>query len=295
MYSFKQECKVYISNGIQKWKLEVYPDLNFSQTFNEQATSVKTLHDQNAVFEEATINSANPANFNFTVLLVNGTDFDIINGWLTTYTGNDEALLTYDIYVDTGVDIYKIRKGVLERATFIIARESLITVSINGSAAQLTHFGVSGAVIPGALQSRDSTLEPIISRLTSVELDGVQLENLSGITLELSNEVQWVEHKTLHKSLYVTSASDTMYPEAFAVSKKVLSGTIVQYLINTANAQTWSTNSTLRIRVGDSSGYYIDLNTPRVVVTNRVQPDSVFMQTYDFRMLDNPAQILIGV
>jgi len=295
MYSFKQECKVYISNGIQKWKLEVYPDLNFSQTFNEQATSVKTLHDQNAVFEEATINSANPANFNFTVLLVKGTDFDIINGWLTTYTGNDEALLTYDVYVDTGTQIFKIRKSVLERATFVIARDSLVTVSISGSAAQLSIHGVAGTNIPGTLQGRDASLTPIIPHLNSVLLNGVALSNLSGITFELSNEVQWLEHKTLHKSLYVTSASDTMYPEAFVVSKKVLSGTIVQYLINTANAQTWSTNSTLRIRVGDSSGYYIDLNMPRVVITNRIQPDSVFMQTYDFRMLDNPAQISIGV
>jgi len=288
MYSFKQECTVFLVYNNKKYKIEVYPDLSFSQTFNETATSVKTLHDQNAVFEAASITSANPANFNFTVVFVKGSDFEIIGDWLTTYTGNDEALRAYDIYVDTGHQIFKLRKSVAERATFIIARDQLITVSISGSAAQLEIFE---GVIPGVLQARDESFLPVVPHLNNIELDSQNLDNISGITLELSNEVQWLEAKTLHKSLYVTGASDTVYPEVFVVSKKVLSGTIVQYLVNTDNTQSWSTNSTLRIRIGDSQAYYLDVNIPQVTITNRVQPDTVFTQTYDFRMVHNPAQI----
>lgn len=292
-YSFKQECKVYIVRGPLRWKIEVYPDLNFSQTFEERSRSVKTLHDQNALFEEATINKANPANFNFTVLLTKGNDFDILGKWLTEGLEGDEALSSYDVYVDTGVDIFKLTKGVIERATFQTVRDSIITVSLDGSAARLTHYGTSSTVIPGTPQERDAVHTGIIPRRTIVEVDGVELTNIAGITIELSNEVQWIEYDTLHKSLYVTSASDSQYPEVFVVSKKVLSGTIQQYITNenSSKLNTWSTNSTLRIRVGDWDAYQLELNIPRAVLTNRIQPDAIFMQSYDFRMTHSPNQV----
>lgn len=294
-YSFKQNCKVYLVQGNLRWKIEVYPDLTFSQTFEEKSHNVKTLHDQNAMFEDATINKANPADFSFTCLLVKGDDFNVIGNWLTLRNGlgSDEALTTYDIYVDNGVDIFKITKGVAVRATFQMIRDQLITVSLQGTASQLTKFGPTGTAIPGVLQVRDEVHTPIIIRRLVIELDGVVLPNIAGLTLELSNEVQWIEYDTLHKSLYVTSASDTQVPEAFVVSKKVLSGTIQQYLTdtNSDNLQSWSTNSTLRIRVGDSSVYYLDINMPKVVFTNRIQPDVLFSQAYDFRLISSPTNV----
>lgn len=288
MYHLRKECKLYIVRGNQKWKIEVYPDLSFSQTFDETAISVKTLHDQNAVFEDATITSANPANFNFTVLLTKGSDFEVLGDWLTTYTGNDEALLTYDIYVDTGSKIFQIQKGVIERATFNIARESLVTVSIQGTASKLG-FATS---IPGVLQSADTNFEPLITRRVDVSINGETQTGVSSITFELANEVSWLDAKTLHKSLYVIEPSDTIVPEAFVVSKKTLSGTIVQYLTtNYDNVQMWDTAATLEVKVGDASAYYLEFDLPRVVFTNRIQPDEVFVHAYDFRMTHNPTNL----
>jgi hypothetical protein len=294
-YSFKRNCKVYLVQGSSRWKIEVYPDLNFSQTFDEKAIKVKTLHDQNAMFDEAAVTKANPADFNFTVLLVKGDDFNIIGDWLTTKVGTDsvEALTTYDLYVDTGVDIFKLEKGIATRATFAIQKDALVTVSIQGTASKLTRFGVSGTTIPGTLQTMDVSLTPIIVRSMQIDLDGVVLPHIAGVSVELVNQIEWLEYETLHKSLYVTSASDTQYPEAFVVSEKVLSGTIQQYLTDNDNnkAQTWSTNSTLRIRIGDGSSYYLDINMPAVKWTNRLGVEEVFLQTYDFRMTHSPASV----
>jgi hypothetical protein len=294
-YSFKKNCKVYLVTGNTRFKIEVYPDLNFSQTFNETAIKVKTLHDQNAMFEDATITTANPADFNFTVLMVKGNDFNIIGDWLTTIvgTGSDEALTTYDIYVDNSVDVFKLEKGVATRGTFLIQRDALVTVSIEGQASRLTRFGASGVTIPGVLQARDAALTPIIVRALDVLLNSVTQAHIAGISLEISNEIEWIQYDTLHKSLYVTSASDTQYPEAFVVVKKVLSGTIQQYVtdINNGNLQTWSTNSTLRIRVGDGAAYYLDADLPKVVYTNQVQVEDLFVQSYNFRLTSSPADI----
>lgn len=290
-YNFRKNCKVYLVQGSSRWKIEVYPDLNFSQTFEEKSRKVKTLHDQNAMFDEAIITKANPANFNFTVLLVKGDDFNIIGNWLTTSTGLDEALTTYDVYVDTGVDIFKLEKAVLTRGTFLLQKEQLITVSVEGTASKLTRFGASGTTIPGTLQARDASLTPIIIRTMQIDLDGVALPNIAGVSLELSNDVQWLEYETLHRSLYVTSASDTQYPEVFVVSGKTLSGTVQQYLTdgNNSRLQTWSVNSTLRIIVGDGTSNYLDVNIPSAKFTNRVQVEDIFLQTYDFRMTSSPS------
>ena len=295
-YSFKQNCKVYLVFGSQRWQIEVYPDLDFSQTFDEKAINVKTLHDQNAMFEEAVINKANPANFSFTVLLPTGNDFNVIGDWLTARNqlGSDEALYSYDVYVDTGVDIFKLTKGVATRATFQIFKDRLLMVSIEGTASALTRFGTSGIdTIPGAVQVRDNPIVPIIPRALNIELDGVELKNINGLAVELVNDVQWLEYDTLHKSLYVSSATDVQRPVAFVVSKKTLSGTIQQYITdeNNARAQSFSTTSSLRIRVHNGVGYYLDINMPRVVFTNNIQPGDVFIQSYSFRMTHSPALI----
>jgi len=295
-YSFKQNCKVYLVSGSQRWQIEVYPDLEFSQTFNEKAINVKTLHDQNAMFEEAIINKANPANFSFTVLLPAGNDFNVIGDWLTKRNelGSDEALYSYDVYVDTGVDIFKITKGVASRATFQIYKDRILTVSIEGTASALTRFGTSGIDdIPGTVQIRDNPIIPVIPRGLLIELDGVELKNINGLAIELVNDIQWLEYDTLHNSLYVSSAADVQLPAAFVVSKKTLSGTIQQYITdeNNSRMQSFSTNSTLRIRVSNGSAYYLDVNMPKVVFTNNIQPGEVFVQSYSFRMTTSPALI----
>jgi len=295
-YSFKQNCKVYLVSGSQRWQIEVYPDLEFSQTFNEKAINVKTLHDQNAMFEEAIINKANPANFSFTVLLPAGNDFNVIGDWLTKRNelGSDEALYSYDVYVDTGVDIFKITKGVASRATFQIYKDRILTVSIEGTASALTRFGTSGIDdIPGTVQIRDNPIIPVIPRGLLIELDGVELKNINGLAIELVNDIQWLEYDTLHNSLYVSSAADVQLPAAFVVSKKTLSGTIQQYITdeNNSRMQSFSTNSTLRIRVSNGSAYYLDVNMPKVVFTNNIQPGEVFVQSYSFRMTTSLALI----
>lgn len=286
-FSFKRNSAVYLVKGSAKWKIEIYPDLNFSQTFDQTGIKVKTLHSQLSLFEEASITKANTANFNFTVLLVKGDDFNIIGNWLV---GVDDTLDTYDMYVSTGADIFKLENAVLTRGTIQIVKDQLVTVAVTGEASKLTRFV---GTIPGTLQSRDATIDPLIVRSMHIQLDSVTLPHISGVTLELSNDVNWVPYENLHKSLYVTNASDSQSPEAFVVAGKVLSGTIQQYLTETTNSrlQTWSTNSALRIRVGDSSAYYLDVDMSSVVFTNRLNVEDVFLQTYDFRMTNSPANL----
>ena len=302
-YTFKRNCKVYlvtsVNSSLQKFKLDVYPDLSFSQTFDEQAFNVKTLHDQNAMFESAVINKANPANFSFTILLNNSADHKAIGNVLTFANpirdGSVEALFSSDVYIDTGVDVFKLTKCVFERATYQIARQALVTVSVSGSASQLSRFGPTGAIIPGTAASVAASIPAIIPKAVSVELDSVALLNIATVTLELVNEVQWLKNDTLHNSLNITGPTGTIYPEAFIVSSKTLSGTIQQYLTdgNETRLNSWSTNSSLNIKVGQPGPtWFLNVQIPSVVFTNRLESGGeMLMQTYDFRMLSNPTDL----
>lgn len=300
-FHFKRNCSVYlvtsVHGSLQKYKLAVYPDLSFSQTFAEEALNVKTLHNQDAMFESAVINKANPANFNFTVLLINSADHITVSDMLTSKNtardGSVEALFTGDLYIDTGIDIFKLTKCVFERGTYQIQKDALVTVTVSGSASKLERWSASGTIIPGTAASTTETIKGIIPRATNVVLDGVALPDIVTITLELANDVQWLDYNTLHKSLAVTSPTDTVYPGAFVVSRKTLSGTIQQYITDTneSRVQSWSTNSSLTIQVGDVGNYYFNVIIPSVVFTNRVDPQDIFVQTYDFRMTSNPTDL----
>lgn len=301
-YTFKRNCKVWlvtsVNGSLNRYELDVYPDLSFSQTFDEESRTVKTLHDQDSMFEAASITKANPANFTFTVLVNNSLAHETVGNMLTfknpSRDGSVEALYSSDIYIDTGVDVFKLTKAVFERGTYQISKESLVTVSVNGTASKLSRFGASGTAIPGTLISSTATVKGIIPRIVRVDLDNVEIINIAGITLEIVNEVNWLEYSTLHKSLEITGPADTSYPEAFVVSSKQLTGSVTQYLTdaNSSRLNSWSTTSSLRIRVGDFGPvYYFDANMPQVVFTNRLQTDEAFMQVYDFRMTTNPSDL----
>lgn len=293
-YNFKRDIKVYVVVGSLKYKLEINPDITFSQTFEERSSNVKTLHGPLDYFERAVINKANPGNFSFSAPLNRGRNTDIFLDWLMLNPGN--SLNALDVYFDTGTEIFLLKKSVAETGTIQLAKNQIPTIALTGTFSRLTRFGPSGTVIPGALQTLDTVPNSsiILPNYMLLELNGVQLKNIVSVTIELKNEVQWIENNTIHASLYVTGASDTTYPEAFVVSGKTLSGTVQQYVTaeNRTNLQTWSTTSTFRLRIGNSlNNYSLDCNFPSVVFTNRLDTQDAFVQFYDFRLNAAPPSL----
>lgn len=293
VYNFKKEAKFYIVYGGLKYVLDVYPDVTWSQTFSETAIKVKTLHEQTRMFDDAVITKANPANFNFTIPLMQEDDLKIVMNLLLDFDPNnvEAALKTADFYVELNSEIYKLEKAVFESGVFLIVRDKYLSLNISGSAKKLTKFT---GVIPGTLQARSSTYTYIIPTANEVTINGIVQPTISSISLEVRNDIQWVDFETLHSSLNVTSASDTMYPEDFVVQGKTLSGTIQQYTTDetSASAFSWANGVPMRIRVGSSSSNWIlDINIPSAVYTNRVDSQEVLMQGYDFRMTSSPSNL----
>ena len=283
-YNFKQEAKVYVVSGGNQYRIDV-SDVSFSQTFSETSYSVKTLHEQSNVFEGSVINKANVANFEFKVPVLTEADYTILETLLIGAT-------SFDLFVKTEADTFKLETAVITNGSFVIERSRPLSLDISGEAAKLTR----NATLTGTAQSRSSTSNYIIPSL-DITIGGTSLSDVVTVGIELQNEVKWTPYTTVNSALSVTNASNSMYPSAFTLDKKILSGSISQYLTddNTTDTHDWDTDASITVKAGngksgnDFRGFSFGPAT--CSFTNRINSGSIFRQSYDWRMTQNPADL----
>ncbi|REK53193.1 MAG: hypothetical protein DWQ49_12115 [Bacteroidetes bacterium] len=283
-YNFKQEAKVYVVSGGNQYRIDV-SDVSFSQTFSETSYSVKTLHEQSNVFEGSVINKANAANFEFRVPVLVESDYTILETLLIGAT-------SFDLFVKTEADTFKLETAVITNGSFVIERSRPLSLDISGEAAKLTR----NATLTGTAQSRSSTSNYIIPSL-DITIGSTSLSNVVTVGIELQNEIKWTPYTTVNNALSVTNASNSMYPSAFTLDKKILSGSISQYLTdgNTTNTHDWDTDASITVKAGNGeSGNNFrgfSFGPATCSFTNRINSGSIFRQSYDWRMTQNPSDL----
>lgn len=285
---------VYDSNkpGTSQYSLEVGPELSFSQTFTEDKHSVDTIH-ENKFFDASTITKANAANFEFQLPVISESDFDIVRTKLLDCT-------TFDLYISTQQDVFRLENSVLTSGTFEIERLKPLRLSVTGQASKLTKGALSSYTIPGAIVADSATRTHLISEEHTVTLGSSDIsDSVFSIKAELQNDIQWTPYQTVNEGLEVTNAATAMYPSSFTINSKTLAGSIGRYLCDTtgSDAQTFNTGTSLRIQAGKdlhvSNAYPgIDINMASCSFTNRAGVDEVFTQSYDWRFTDNSANLL---
>jgi len=283
-YNFKRESQVFIVSGGLRYKLDVQ-DISFSQTFSEQSYPVKTLHAQNDVFEGSIINKANAATFSFTIPAITEADFEIVRDKLL-----DAG--SFDLYIKTSADTFKLETAVITNGSFGIERSRPLSIQIQGEASKLTR----GATTEGTLQNRSAAMSYTVPKV-SITLNSTVLDGVTSVAMELQNDISWTPYTTVHNALTVTNASNTMYPTAFVLSKKILSGSITQYLTDAtvSNTLDWDTDASLTISAGNglaSPNFRGFLFGPATCsFTNRVNTGTVYTQNYDWRMVENVSSL----
>ena len=280
-YNFKKEVQVYVVQGSSRHRIDV-SDVSFSQTFAEESYTVKTLHALTDYFEGSVINKANPANFSFTMAAIQEADFSIVETLLIDNT-------SFTLFVSTPTDVFKLETCVITNGSFVIEKSRPLSIEIQGEASKLTR----GASLAGTLQSRSSTRSYIINPILDITIDSSSITDIISVTMELQNEVSWTPYTTIHASRDVTSASNSMYPSGYVVSKKILSGSISQYLTdaNTSNTQAWDSSVSISIKAGNgqsgSNFRGFSMGPATCAFTNRIGAADVFIQNYDWRLTDN--------
>ena len=293
-YNFLKESNVHLVYGGSRYLLKTTPDVSFSQTFAEDAYEVKTLHDQTKMFQGTSITKANPADFSFTVSLTTEKDETIVKSLLTDYdsTEGQTRINSFDLYIVTGESTFKLNECVITEGNFNLAKGSPLSLAVSGQAQKLERVGNASYSLPGSLASASSTRTPTLS-LIDVEVGGSDVSNIISATLSVQNEITWTPYETLHNSLSVTNASNAMYPSGFTLGRRVVSGSITQYITsdNSSTVQSFNTDTAVRIKTLVNGSTFLDANLANCMFTKRMTPSEVFTQTFDYRLIGNPANL----
>lgn len=287
-YSFLKDAEVYIVEADStKTRLDVTSDISFSQTFTDKTYPQKTLHEQHKMHEASSIKKANPANFEFTMPALTQTTLDRVFNLLVDYKTGTNTLNTFNLYIKLDNDVYKLHDCVITNGTFIIEKLENLKLTIAGEAKKLTRGNSISTV------ARGTRTEQKVDYLT-VKADSTTLtQGIYKVSVEIQNEIKWLPYETVNDALGVTNAGNSMYPSEFTLNKRILSGSIGQYVLSTFNSdvQSWKTGVDIVIKAGESAtqGFQFDLSN--CTFTNRATVGDVFTQSYDWKMNDNPADL----
>jgi hypothetical protein len=295
-YNFLRESELHIHYGSNRYNVKITPDLSFSQTFAEDAYSVKTLHDQTKMFQGTSVTKANPADFSFEVHLTSEKDESIVLDLLTDYdtTSGEQLLKSFDMYIVSNESTLKLEGCIITSGEFNFAKNSPLTLNVSGQAKKLSRVGDENYSLPGSLQSASATRTPT-KPLLDVEVDGSDVSNLATATLSVQNNIEWTPYETLQNSLSVTSISNAMYPSNYSLNDRVVSGNITQYLTsnNSNDFQAFDTSTRVAVKtlVDNSTFFNFTSGASDCMFTKRTAQGEVFTQTLDYRLVNSPADL----
>jgi len=292
-YNFKKQAEVYIVFNNTRYELDVTEELSFSQTFTDSTYAQKTLHEQHKMHNASNIKKANPANFEFTIPALTEDDLDIVFNLLVDYKSGTNTLNTFDLYIKLPNDVYKLENCVITNGTFIIEKLENLKLAISGQASKLTQ---GATLVANNYIFRSATRTHQSIKHLSVSIGSTNLSTQGGlysVSAELQNDIEWTPYETVNDALSVTNAATSMYPSNFTLKKRVLSGSIGQYVNSDTDGlvQEWQTGVSIVIKAGESAtqGFQFDLSN--CTFTNRNNVADVFTQAYDWKMNDNPTDL----
>ena len=288
-YNFLKQAEVYVVVGsASAVRLDVTSNISFSQTFTDKTYPQKTLHEQHKMHDASNIKKANPADFEFTIPALTQSTLDTIFNLLVDYKTGTNTLNTFTLYIKLPNDIYMLENCVITNGTFLIEKLENLKLTVSGQATQLTR----GASLT-ASSTRGTRTPQRIDYLT-VSIDGTSLsQGVYNCSVELQNDIKWNPYETVNDALDVTNADTSMYPSSFTLQKRILSGSVGQYVLSNFNSdvQSWKTGVPIVIKAGKSATQGFQFNLLNCSFTNRNNVADVFTQSYDWKMNDNPTDL----
>lgn len=268
-----------------RYELEVYPDLEFNQTFTDTTTSVKSLHTQN-FFERSTIVKANPANFNFTMPILKEDDLKIAFDRLLDCS-------SFDLFIQSDESTFHLDNCVFTNGSFVIERSTELRLTLSGEAEKLSRVGAGYYVVPGTAVARSSSPTYLRPLETTITLDSADISSeVFRVSAELQNDINWLEYDTVHAGIGVTSRDNAMYPSGFVINKKSFAGSIGRYLEDGSQSRflNFDTEVPLLIKAGQtisSTFYGFNFNMDKAAFTSRSTAEDIFTEHFDWRMSSN--------
>ena len=320
-FSFKKQTNCYLVTEDDQQTLRVERflaiEVSFSQTFTEKSYTRKGILNTD-YFEGSVINKANPANFEISFYLgkFNSSPNFLSDLWskaispdpdFTTVNPNQSKVIgTFDLLIETEQDTFSLEDCVITNWVFGIERLQPLSITVSGEAKKLQRVGGKDYVSDlisnnnnyrNSAGSYNAVLDPIskdylIPRALDLILNSQNISScVTSVSLELQNDIKWTPYTNITDAISASNASTSMYPQGFTYDKKILSGTIIRYISDdNPDMLDWDSSATLTtLNIKDESDTPISISALPITFTNRITPDQIFIESYDWRATDKDA------
>jgi hypothetical protein len=279
---FKRDSQAYIVYLGNIYTLDI-SDVNYSQTFTEKSYNSLTLQQQN-YFEAGLINKVNPANFSLKIPALREADLEI---------AFNRALdcKTFDLYIKQKQDLVKIENCVITGLNFVINRQEVLGLVIEGEGSRLTRVGdADTATIPGSYVARSNTRTYNLAKFVKATLNGADVyDKFVAFNVALTNNIKWVKDSVIADSCGPNN--NVTYPTIFNVESKELAGS---FTVNEIENFTPSNNSSLFLEAGEQvtgSLYGFEFNLSDIAIQSRVDTQDIFKNTYMWNLNQNVSDL----
>ena len=152
-FTFKKEdVQVYVVYSNNAYNI-ITSEISFGQTFQENSYEVKTIQNQGS-FEGSIINQANPAEFSFNVpLLEEATNTVLFDRLIDAET--------FDLYISSQHDVWKLEKCVIQDGTFEINKSRPLRLALSGQASKLSKYTPSVSVALSAISGKRIMIQTV--------------------------------------------------------------------------------------------------------------------------------------
>lgn len=280
VYSFKKEATGYVVFNNEYYNITLSA-IDFSQTLAVKTVKSKNLHAPNALSSKVAINKYNPASFSLSHYAIRENDFKILfNRALDAGS--------FDLYVQTQADTFKAEGCVITSAQIGASKNEALGLNYSGEAKSILRVGDETYTIPGTEIVRDSAQTYNRINYVDINFNTTNYTGIVNLSVELQNKVKWVDNDVI--GLCGTTNTPT-YPDNYVVEERVLAGS---FTTSNITNDSFGVNEALDLTVGQKVGaivYGFNVNSSDVSYTTRINTGSIFTQSFDWRVSENPSAL----
>lgn len=248
-----------------KYKLPVYKDVSFVQVYADRKIEQKTLHVPTDYFSKTKTTSLNTGNFNFTLPLL---DADAFRAMFSVFFGLD----SYTLYIENDGIIKEHSVCVTESLMFNTQQDQVLTATISGSYSSEARV----PSVPG-LTTNPADLYTYIEGI-GIEIDSVPLESINSFSIELANEIAWVNNNYLDNDFPVA-------PTNFYIKGRQITGTITQN--SKISSPFYSDSSSLLVQIKSKGQILLTLDFSSIGISTRQELSDIIKKGSDFTINSN--------
>lgn len=194
--TFRQGTKVILDTGTNRYVIPVSA-ATASQTYVESNKKVKTLHSPN-LFTHTFATEKSSVALSFS-MYVGSEDMGILE-WFGFALSNGRYINTgimnlgdtpkqFDIYIDAGYTVYKVKACVGQNISLLLDRKNLLTMSITGVGEDIEATSLPSG---GIWKTQDT------SSFYNAPLTVSGYPDIVAVTCEITRNISWVRNKSTH-------------------------------------------------------------------------------------------------